>query len=226
MAYKAIISAIGIGQISGNSFAYFANIIDLSTNTFVDVYIGTVDINDLPTFSPTEIITSMQSSLLSYASGAGYSMVAADIIWTTPDPYTNAESNLIKAAVLQKVYNNTPSRSIVTGTGATGFQISATRESRVQYSPTMVTTASISGNASDIIVLEICATNSATAANWQEIGRLTNAQALSLAITLQSVQTTSGCLTGNIPLGWFAKLRAITSGTISNSFTSGQEVLS
>lgn len=128
-------------------------------------------------------------------------------------------------ATITRTFNNTPSRSIVTGTGATGFQVSATQDADVQYSPTMVTTASISGNASDVLVFEICSTNSATAGNWIEIGRLSNAQALTLAITLQSVQTTSGLLGGIIPAGYYAKIRAITSGTVTNTFVSGQEVL-
>lgn len=137
--------------------------------------------------------------------------------------------NILNGEILNSVsnqsYNNAPSRTIVTGTGATGFQVSSTRDAQVQYSPTMVTTASISGNASDVIVLEVCPTNSATAGSWVEIGRLSNAQALTLAITLQSVQTTSGVLSGKVPAGYFAKIRAITSGTVTNTMVSGQEVI-
>lgn len=128
-------------------------------------------------------------------------------------------------SVVARSFNNAPGRSIVTGTGATGFQVSATRDAVVQYSPTMVTTASIAGNASDVIVFEIAPTNSATAGDWVEINRVTNAQALTLAITLQSVQTTSGALGGVVPAGYYAKMRAITSGTVSNTLSSGQEVL-
>lgn len=148
------------------------------------------------------------------------------LAWTLINSFTVTVNDIYWAPkALPISVNNNPSRSIITGTGATGFQVSSTRNSTVQYSPTMVTTASISGNASDVIVFEICATNSATAGDWKEIGRLTNAQALTLAITLQSVQTTSGLLGGIVPAGWYAKMRAITSGTVSNTFVSGQEVL-
>lgn len=135
---------------------------------------------------------------------------------------TNGE---ILNQVSNQSYNNVPSRSIVTGTGATGFQVSATRDAEVQYSISMATTASIAGSASDVVVFEICPTNSATAANWVEIGRIGNGQALSLAITLQSVQNTAGELTGHIPAGYYAKIRAITSGTVTNTFASAQEIL-
>lgn len=124
-----------------------------------------------------------------------------------------------------KTFNNAPGRSIVTGTGATGFQVSATRDSHVNYSATMATTATIAGNASDVLVLEIAPTDSATAGDWVEIARVTNGQALTLALTLQSVQTTAGSLSGYVPAGYYAKIRAITSGTVTNSVSSGQEVL-
>lgn len=225
MAIKIVVSAILPNQTGDGSLTFESAFVDTVTNLIANEYTGSIALIDLGTYTPNEIIAAIQNTVFAQAITFGYTITDTDIIWAVPNFYTYAESNIVKQGVFQKIYNNSPSRSIVTGTGATGFQISATRESRVQYSPTMVTTASISGNASDVIVLEICATNSATAANWQEIGRLTNAQALSLAITLQSVQTISGCLVGNIPLGWFAKLRAITSGTVSNSFVSGQEVL-
>lgn len=154
-----------------------------------------------------------ETAILSYSTSQSYGLVSSDIIWlglnTTP--------------VASPTLNNAPGRSIVTGTGATGFQVSSTKNSRVQYSPTMVTTASISGNASDVIVFEIAPTNSATAGDWVEISRLTNAQALTLAITLQSVQTTSGLIGGKVPAGYYAKIRAITSGTVTNSLVSAQE---
>lgn len=117
-------------------------------------------------------------------------------------------------------------RSLVTGTGATGFQVSSTKNAWVNYDVQIVSTASIAGNASGYVALEIAPTNSATAGDWVEIGRLTNAQALTLAITLQSVQTIGGQIGGYVPAGYYAKLRTVTStGTISFSYISGQKVL-
>lgn len=117
-------------------------------------------------------------------------------------------------------------RSIVTGTGAVGFQPSATRNVFANYNATIVSTASIAGAAQGTLVLEIAPTNSATAGDWVEVCRFTNGQALSLAITLQSVQTLSNSLSGMIPAGYYAKLRSIsTSGSPTFTFNSGQEVL-
>lgn len=121
---------------------------------------------------------------------------------------------------------NTPSRSIVTGTGATGFQPSSSQTSTVHYDVTVTTTATIAGNSGGYVLLEVAPTNSATAGDWVEMGRCGNSQAISLAITLQSVQGTSCQLNADIPAGYYAKLRSVTSaGTPSYVLNSTSEVL-
>ncbi len=123
-------------------------------------------------------------------------------------------------------FNNSPGRSIVTGTGATGFQVSSTRDSIVNYSVNIVTTATIAGGQDGMVLLEIAPTNSATPGDWVEVGRSRNGQALSLALTLQSVQTVAGQVGAVIPAGYYAKLRSVNNtGTPSYAFNSGQEVL-
>lgn len=124
-----------------------------------------------------------------------------------------------------RVFNNTPSRSLVTtAAAANGYQISATRDYEVSYSVTTVTTATIGGASSGYIVLEIATTNSSTASDWKEIARSTNGQTITLAVALQSVQTIGSSLTGLVPAGYYARIRSVTvSGTPSFSYTSGQE---
>lgn len=125
-----------------------------------------------------------------------------------------------------RTFNNAPGRSIVTGTGAVGFQVSTTKDAFVTYSPKIITTATIVGGADGYIVLEICSTNSVTPVNWLEVGRMENGQSLSLAITLQSVQPVGSALVCMIPAGWYAKLRSVNvTGTPVSSYISGQEVL-
>lgn len=120
----------------------------------------------------------------------------------------------------------TSTRSIVTGTGATGFLVSSTRNSTIHENVKVTTTASIAGNADGYIALEVAPTNSATSTDWIEMGRCGNSQALTLAITLQSVQSTTCELVGDVPAGYYTKLRSVTTtGTVSFAFVSGQEVL-
>lgn len=149
------------------------------------------------------------TAILAWSVTNGYGLTADDIIWSPVAKFTQSAMT----------------RSIVTGTGATGFQISSSKDVMVNYSTTIVSTASIAGSASGTVVLEICPTNSATAGDWIEVSRFTNGQALSLAITLQSVQTLVGNLSGFVPKGYYAKLRSINNaGTPSFTFSSGQEV--
>lgn len=209
MAYKAYVGSVVMGDQSGVNVT--VEIADITNNVIFDNAVLVLGLGtDLTTFTTAEYQSALVTKILAYSVTQSYGLTTSDIIWGQPTA---------------RSFNNTPGASIVTGTGATGTQISAIRDSIVSYSPTMVTTASISGNASDVIVLEICPTNSATAGNWIEIARVTNAQALSLTITLQSVQTTSGVLHGIVPAGYYRKIRAITSGTVTNSMSSGQEVL-
>ena len=122
--------------------------------------------------------------------------------------------------------NNAPGRSIVTGTGATGFQVSATRDALVSASLGIVTTASIASGQDGYIVMEIAPTNSATAGDWVEVGRVRNGQAFALAIAIQGTQTISGDIARVVPAGYYAKFRSVNLvGTPSYSYVSGQEIL-
>lgn len=123
-------------------------------------------------------------------------------------------------------YNMTPSHSIVTtAAAANGWQISSTRTAMVTYSTTIVSTATIAGSATGYVVLEISATNSSSAGSWQEIARTANGQAVSLAVTLQSVSTGGGQVMGLVPAGYYVRLRLVnTAGTPTYTYNSGEEV--
>lgn len=133
---------------------------------------------------------------------------------------------ILSASGNSRSFNHTPSRSIVTvAAAANGWQIDAIRDSAVSYSVTVVTTATIAGAASGYVVLEIAATNSSTAGDWIEVGRTGNGQALSLAVTLQSVQTVPAQINCIVPAGYYVRLRSVNvAGTPSYTYNSGQEV--
>lgn len=157
--------------------------------------------------------------------GHSYSMTVDD-----PDVYagliTESDKNKLDTLSIPLTrWYGTTTRSIVTGTGATGFQISSTRDVDAHYNTTIVTTASIGGSQSGTLVLEIADHNSATAGDWREVGRCTNGQAITLALALQSVQTIGCQLNGFVPQGYYAKIRSINNaGTPTFTFNSSQEV--
>lgn len=123
-------------------------------------------------------------------------------------------------------WNNTPGRSIVTGTGATGFQPSSTKDTIIKYGVKVTSTASIASGQEGYVTLEIAPTNSATAGDWVNMGlSCGNGQTYSLAIALQGVQPTYCELSATVPAGWYAKLRSVNvTGTPSYSYLGGQEM--
>lgn len=125
------------------------------------------------------------------------------------------------------VINNAPSRSIVTGTGATGFQISSTRLAQVSYSVTIDTTSTLSGSSKGYVVLETATTNSATPGDWVEIARIPSGQNNTVVIGVSLVQTGGGCMGGlSISPGDYVKIRSVNvSGTPTYTLTSQQERL-
>lgn len=123
-------------------------------------------------------------------------------------------------------WNNAPARSIVTGTGATGFQPSSTKDTLIKYGIKVVSTASIASGQEGYVTLEIAATNSATPSDWVNMGLdCGNGQTYSLAIALQGIQPTYCEVSGTVPAGWYAKLRSINvTGTPTYTYLGGQEM--
>lgn len=108
-------------------------------------------------------------------------------------------------------FNTNPGRSLTTSATASGFQPSSSRDTFVQYGITVSTTATIGGNSAGYVVLETSPTNSATSGDWVEVGsRCGNEQSISLAVALQSVQTTHCQLHDIVPAGYYIKLRKVT----------------
>lgn len=138
----------------------------------------------------------------------------------------NASSGL--GVILNKptiTINNAPSSPpiVTTNAAANGAVLSTTKDVEVFYSLDLSTTANISGNASVISLLQINPSSSATT-GWVTINKASNSQALTLAITLQSVQGTSGSLVGRIPAGYSHRILNTIVGTASATFAFGQTI--
>lgn len=124
-------------------------------------------------------------------------------------------------------YTNNPSVTIQTVAAAgNGNQLSSTRMAFVNYSVTINTIVSLSGNSNGYVVLEIAATNSSTAGDWTEIGRTPSGQSGTIVVGLVLNQIGGGQVGGIVPAGYYRRLRSVnTSGTPSYTYNSGQEVL-
>lgn len=118
------------------------------------------------------------------------------------------------------------SLSLQTGTGAVGTQVSSTQNAYVMINGSVSTTASIGGNAGGDIILEVAPTNSATAGDWVEWGRIGNSQALTLALALGSVQVVKGEAMAFVPAGYYVKARTLTSaGSPTYTLTNAKKIL-
>lgn len=130
--------------------------------------------------------------------------------------------------IASRSFNNSPGRSLVSvASAANGFQISSTRDASVSYSVSITTSLTLSGGSAGYVVLEICPTNSSTAANWIEISRVTSGQAGSgLVVGLAMNNSGGGALTGIVPSGYYVRQRSVNStGTPTYSVNGQQEIL-
>lgn len=111
------------------------------------------------------------------------------------------------------------------GSGATGTQISSTKNSAVKYTVSTSTTSTIGGPATSVVALKICSTNNATEGSWTTVGTIESDQTITLAIVLNSLQVVKGQLCADVPAGWYVKLVNTGTGTHSEAFVSGQQTI-
>jgi len=126
-----------------------------------------------------------------------------------------------------KSFNNAVMPTVQTVAAAgNGDRLSLFRDAHVNYSVTIDTSISLSGNSSGYAVLEIAPTNSTTATDWKEISRVTNGQSGGLVVGLTLNQSGGGCLTGTVPAGYFRRIRRVNvAGTPVYTVNGGQETL-
>lgn len=201
----------GFGSFGGPSV--FADVWD-GTGTLVGTFNLQTPFNYTDS-SAADYYADIVSGVISGLAGNGVTVVAGDIsyLWQilSPGASAPAESAL--------------SLSTTTGTGATGVVVSTTHDAYVFISGSASTTASIAGNAAEDVIIERAPTNSSTAGDWVEMGRIGNSQALSLAITLQSIQATKSQVCVFVPKGYAIKARTVASGTASATLGAVRQVL-
>lgn len=119
---------------------------------------------------------------------------------------------------------STLSGSLV-GTGATGTQISSTKDSTVRATVSLSTNATIAGSATSLVILKTCATNSATESDWIEQGRAESDNTVGLAITVSSAIIQKQQICADVPSGFYFKLENSGTGTHAESYVSGQKTI-
>lgn len=126
-----------------------------------------------------------------------------------------------------KVLNYTPSAKTITNgvsrpINGTAFQPHSTLPSTVRYTVTIAASLSISGGQDGSVFLETSADGST---GWTEIARVRNGNTGTLTIGLNTVQTQTYVLSGDIQPGYYVRLRTVNNtGSPTFTYVTGQEV--
>lgn len=106
-----------------------------------------------------------------------------------------------------QVINDSPGRTLVTSTSATGFQISATRNALACYEGYIQTTSTIGGPASAVVFVETADTNSTTPSDWTTKAQQAYANVIALAVVLNQQQSNNWQICRMIPAGKYVRIR-------------------
>lgn len=194
---------------------------------------GTLPINTsyLPEVTNLYYTNARARAALSQGTGIGYNSSTGVITNSSPDQTvvitgTTGTYPTFALPTIPSVTRTTSTQSLsLVGTGATGTQISSTKDSTVHVCVSTSTTSTIGGPASSVVTLKKCSTNSATEGDWTSVGMVQSDQTITLAVVLQSVQVVRGMMTTDLPAGWFVKLVNSGSGTHSETFVSGEKTI-
>lgn len=187
------------------------------THSASDIVSGTFDVARIPALTISNT-TGLQAALdAKFATPSG-----------TTAQYLRGDGSVFPfptiPTVLSPVINDSPGRSLVTSTSATGYQISATRNARACYEGSFSTTSTIGGPATATVFLETADTNSTTPSDWTTKARQTYSNTITLAVVLNQVQGNNWSICRDIPAGKYVRMRAGSiSGTASASINTEQQ---
>lgn len=159
-----------------------------------------------------------------HALSSNVTVTASDV--GAPSGSGNSTGTNTGDQVIPSVTRTTSPLSLsLVGTGATGTQISSSKDSTVRLTVSTSTTSTIGGPSTSLVALKICSTNNATEGNWTTVTTLENDQTITLAIALNSIQVLKGQICADVPAGWYVKLVNSGTGTHSEAFLSGQQTI-
>lgn len=223
-------SSTGLSQIlnkpSLSSVATTGSYADLSGKPSLSTVATTGSYNDLSS-KPT-IPSAQVNSDWSSASGASQILNKP----TIPAVQIQSDWSQASSGALDFIKNKptipsipTRSQSSVSRSLNTAFQISATRDSLVNYSVDISCTMSLTSGQTGTVFLEI-ASDSGFTTNVQELARGVNGNTGALTIGLNLTQIGTATISGYVPSSYYCRIRtANTSSTPTFNYRSGQEIL-
>lgn len=216
----------------------------LSTNDFTNTEKTNVDaLNSASTHAATDFATasqvttdeaaaalltadeatkiSLSSMLTGLGAGTNTAIAATDTLLSA---LAKIQAQL--TAQLAKFTRTTSTLTLsIVGTGATGTQISATKDSTIHINLSNTTTSTIGGPSVSDLIIKMCNTNSATESDWVTQDDIDNEQTVTLALSLQSIQVIHEMITIDIPAGVWIKIENSGSGTHAETILRGQKTI-
>lgn len=191
-----------------NSYYSAISFYDTGTQTFVDLIIAYTP-TDNSVLTINDAIAFFRAAAYTEAGVKGYTITDADFIANWP----------ITGIPAAPSYTN-PTRSL-----NSAFQISSTRNTKVTYAVSIAATLSLSGGQLGTVVLEY-ADDSGFTTNVVTVQTSANGNTGTLALGLNTVQTGTALLSGDIPASKYVRLRTVnTTGTPTFTMGTAQEVL-
>lgn len=190
---------------------------DYSVVTFYDTTsMSMVDIKVV--FFPKDNSILTTNDAIAYTRAAAYTEAGVK-------GYTITDADFISNWPITGIPNFAPSFTNPTRSLNTAFQISSSRNARVSYAVSVAATLSLSGGQTGTVVLEYADDVSITT-NVVTVQTAANGNTGTLTIGLNTVQTGTASLSGDIPAGKYVRIRTVNT-TGSPTFTMGtaQEVL-
>lgn len=185
-----------------------ATFYDTTTMSLVDIKVVFFP-KDNSILTTNDAIAYMKAAAYTEAGVKGYTITDADFIANWPITGIPAEPS----------YTN-PTRAV-----NSVFQISSTRNSRVSYAVLVAATLSLSGGQTGTVVLEY-ADDSGFTTNVTTVQTSANGNTGTLTIGLNTVQTGTASLSGDIPAAKYVRIRTVnTTGTPTFTMGTAQEVL-
>lgn len=202
-------SVVGLGSVENTALSTWAgsvNVTTLGTITSGTWNAATIDIAKGGT-GQTTASAALNALLPSQTGNAGKVLLTdgSNATWTATSTPARIQSS--------------PTRSL-----DSCFQIAPTRDVLANYSVEIASSLSLSGGQDGTVFMEIY-NDSGCTTGTQEVSRIRNGNTGTLTVGLNTVQTSTGNLTGYVPAGKYVKLRtSATTGTPTFTYRSGQEI--
>lgn len=199
------------------------------TNTAPNQVVGLTGANGITITGLYPNFTITQASGVVYTPGSGIGIVGSVISNASPDQtvsITSGNTTYLTASGTYPNFTITPyvpaiSVSVTRPINSTTFTISTTKQATVYYTVNVSCTATIGSTATGKVSLQYSQNAGST---WIDVSDVSNSNAVTLAIVLNSVNAQDQVISGPVPANALCRLVSASTGTTTITYVRGTEV--